>query len=80
MINGKALALIEKYKKEEVERIFSQPTNESVNRNLKTIAHLIHFKHNLSFHIARHTFGSRLAEVKPAPPGQTALCLCFSCL
>lgn len=67
LFNGRAIELISKYKNEDSERIFPQYSNAHVNRNLKVISHLINFRGVLSFHIARHTFGSRLAEIKPDP-------------
>ena len=66
LFKGKALNIINKYK-ESGYNIFPKRYNQSINRNLKVIAHLINYKYPLSFHIARHTFGSRLAELQPDP-------------
>lgn len=67
LFGAKAIPLIEKYQGNNTHFIFPQKANQSVNQDLKIIAHLISFDYTLSFHIARHTFGSRLAELNPDP-------------
>ena len=68
LFSGKALGIIEKYlEKSENEYIFKKISNQYINRNLKALAIVIGYKKSLSFHVARHTFGSRLAELKPDP-------------
>lgn len=47
--------IIEKYIIKNKSSIFSSPTNQAVNRNLKVIKHLCEIKKPLTFHIARHT-------------------------
>lgn len=44
------------------EYIFPQMTNQCMNRHLKTMAILAGIKKKLTFHLARHTFGTLLAE------------------
>lgn len=41
---------------------FPQLSNVSVNRDLKELARLARIEKKLTFHEARHTFGTRLAE------------------
>jgi integrase len=64
---GKALRIIEKYKNMHTEKLLPQYTNQAVNRLLKALSTLINYNFPLTFHIARHTFGSRMAEIKPDP-------------
>lgn len=67
LFNGKALALIDKYKEDKRETCFPKYENQHVNRVLKTLAIGTGIKINLSFHIARHTFGTILAEKTQNP-------------
>jgi len=67
LFNAKAIAILDRYRDLHPPLCLPQYSNEFVNRNLKILAHLIGFKGVLFFHIARHTFGSRLAEIKPDP-------------
>lgn len=48
-------------------KIFKQLTNQEVNRQLKIIAGLSKIRMALSFHIARHTFGTLLADITGNP-------------
>jgi integrase len=66
LFKGKSLKIIEKYTNEQ-NKIFKKRTNQAVNRILKVLALMTDYKQNLTYHIARHTFGSRLAELKPDP-------------
>lgn len=49
---------------DEDERLFVQiPTNEEINRVLKTVATLCGIKKNLTFHIARHSFATNFLRM-----------------
>lgn len=67
LFSGKSLKILEKYKGHDPVFCLPQYANQTVNRNLKIIEHLIGFKGTLFFHLARHTFGSRLAEITSDP-------------
>lgn len=47
--------------------IFESRTNVSVNRDLKIIATIAKIEKRLTFHIARHSFGSLLAKENVQP-------------
>lgn len=67
LFGGKALELINKYKSDSRKTIFPIYENQHVNRVLKILAVGAGIKSNLSFHIARHTFGTILAEKTQNP-------------
>jgi len=67
LFGGKALVIIDKYKNMHNQKCLPQYTNQAVNRLLKALSTLITYNFPLTFHIARHTFGSRMAELKPDP-------------
>jgi len=58
--NGKPLKLIEKYKKENKQKIFDDFENQYFNRELKKIAVLCEIKKTLTAHVARHSFATYL--------------------
>ena len=64
LFNGKPLKIFEKYYKKNKKFLFGEPlTNQYINRELKFIARTAEiFNKELTFHMARHTFGSLLAE------------------
>lgn len=66
LFKGKALKILEKYT---VNNVFCFPkiTNQHINRQLKIIAIANGIKIKLTFHIARHTFGTMLAEKTQNP-------------
>lgn len=60
-LNDQALEILNKYGyRKSVKRIFPTRENVSVNRDLKIIAGLAKINKRVSFHTARHTFGSTL--------------------
>jgi integrase len=64
-INNEALELLKKYEyKKKLSFIFPNRCNPTVNRDLKVISELaeIDDTKNITFHVARHTFGSTLAN------------------
>jgi len=67
LFDGKAVKIIEKYKNTKHESVFPKTNNGKVNRILKMLAILANIDNNLSYHIARHTFGSMLAEYTGDP-------------
>lgn len=64
MFEGKALAILNKY---DGDPVFPEITNQHANRQLKYVAKLTSISMNLTFHIARHTFGSLLADFTQNP-------------
>ncbi len=67
LFEGKPLEIIEKYRSKDRETCFPIYTNQTVNKALKAFAIGAGIKTNLSFHIARHTFGTMLAEKTQNP-------------
>jgi integrase len=65
LFNGKALAILNKYNTSGL--VFPQYTNQFLNRELKVLAMGSKINTNLTFHIARHTFGTMLAEKTQNP-------------
>jgi len=64
LFEGKPLEIFYKYYKENENFLFGEPlTNQYINRELKFIARTAKIMYKeLTFHMARHTFGSLLAE------------------
>ena len=64
LFEGKPLEIFHKYYKENENFLFGEPlTNQYINRELKFIARTAKIMYKeLTFHMARHTFGSLLAE------------------
>lgn len=59
----RALEILKKYDYENSKgKIFPNRENQTCNRDVKIIAKKAGIKKNLTFHISRHTFGTRLAE------------------
>lgn len=62
-LKRRAIEILEKYDyKCKKGNIFPRRENQTCNRDVKKIASLAGIEKNLTFHISRHTFGSRLAE------------------
>ena len=62
---GKALKIFTRYKliNKEQKYLFGKPiANQQINRELKLIAKQANIRKNLTFHVARHTFGTMLAN------------------
>lgn len=64
LFGGRPLEIFKKYYKEENQYLFGIPlTNQFMNRELKVIAKKAEIDYkDITFHMARHTFGSLLAE------------------
>lgn len=67
VFGGKALRIVERYMQMPGERFFPKYENQSVNRPLKIIAGILGIKFNLTFHVSRHTFCTRLASLSSDP-------------
>jgi len=67
LFNGKPQVLLLKYISDKIEFIFPKISNQHMNRILKIIAVIGNINKHLSFHIARHTFGTNLAELTADP-------------
>ena len=64
LFDGKPLQILNQYSSDPV---FPQYSNQHTNRLLKVIATISNTPMRLTFHIARHTFGSMLAELTHNP-------------
>lgn len=69
LFDGKPLRIIDPYLKQATagKPIFPIPSNQHVNRQLKVLAAMAQVQMRLTFHVARHTFGSVLAELTQNP-------------
>lgn len=63
LFNGKALEIFLKYFNHDEKLLFPALSSKEINRQLKNIASFTGIKKVLTFHMARHTFGSALAEM-----------------
>ena len=63
LFNGKAVPIFKKFYNENETYLFGEPlTNQHINRELKFISKVAGIHKEITFHMARHTFGSLLAE------------------
>ena len=67
LFNGRPEAIIRKYINSENDLLFPQVSNQHVNRLLKSLAIAASIEARLTFHVARHTFGTFLAEITQNP-------------
>lgn len=69
LFGGKPLQIVEPYLKRAAagKSIFKTPSNQHVNRQLKVLAVMAQIQMRLTFHVARHTFGTLLAELTQNP-------------
>ncbi len=67
LFNGKPVKIIAKYFKADNLYLFPRITNQATNRLLKVIALSAGIKKTLTFHVARHTFGTLLAMYTKDP-------------
>lgn len=68
LFEGKPKIIIQEYlERTNGDRVFPEVSNQHINRLLKTIAYDAKIKTRLTFHVARHTFGSLLAEITQNP-------------
>jgi len=64
LFNGKAVDIYNKYKSLDQEQtLFPKQAEQKINEMLKDVANLAKINKNLTFHVARHSFGSALARV-----------------
>lgn len=62
-----AKLILMRYKKYKSEYVFPKRTNECLNRNLKLIAEYCEIDKKITFHMARHTFATILADENVNP-------------
>ena len=63
LFEGKAVDIVDKYKSNSLkDYIFPRISNQKANVKLKIVALAGKVNKNISFHIARHTFGTNLAS------------------
>ncbi len=67
LFEGKPVSIIKKYISKDREKIFPAAKNNKVNLHLKQISSGADLPYLLTFHMARHTFGTILAELYPDP-------------
>jgi len=67
LFNGKPYTILQKYLTGSTGLVFPLVTNQHANRLLKVIATLAKTPMRLTFHIARHTFGTMLADTTQNP-------------
>jgi integrase len=67
LFKGKPLEILNKYLPNTTTTIFPTYTNQHTNRLLKVIAGIAKTPMRLTFHIARHTFGSMMADLTQNP-------------
>lgn len=66
-LSKQAKLILMKYKKNRTEKVFPFRTNVSLNRNLKIIAQMCEIDKVVTFHMARHTFATILANANVNP-------------
>ncbi len=67
LYNGKPKELVSMYNNEYSELLFPTRTNQHINRQLKLVAVLAGINKKLTYHVARHTFGTNLADILADP-------------
>jgi site-specific recombinase XerD len=69
LFDGKPERIVEKYLDlhPNIDTIFPKITVQEINRGLKTIAYMARIQKNLTFHMARHTCGTALADLTANP-------------
>ena len=67
LFNGKAIKILQKYIDKSDPYIFPRITNQTTNRLLKVIQYFAGIQKTLTFHLARHTFGTLLAAYVKDP-------------
>lgn len=66
-LSKQAKLILMKYKKDKKEKVFPFRTNECLNRNLKIIAQMCEIEKVVTFHMARHSFATILANANVNP-------------
>jgi site-specific recombinase XerD len=69
LFDGKPEKIMQKYLDlyPNVNTIFPKISEQEINRSLKTLAYMAGIKKNLTFHMARHTCGTALADLTANP-------------
>jgi len=67
LYKGKPQILVKKYFNEYSVYLFPSKTNQHINRQLKLVAVLAGINKKLTYHVARHTFGTNLADILADP-------------
>jgi site-specific recombinase XerD len=69
LFDGKPEKIIQKYldRYPNIDTIFPKISEQEINRSLKTLAYMAGIKKNLTFHMARHTCGTALADLTANP-------------
>jgi site-specific recombinase XerD len=69
LFDGKPQKIAQDYMKRypDIPTLFPPMTEQAVNRILKTLAYMAKVKKNLTFHMARHTCGTALADLTANP-------------
>jgi site-specific recombinase XerD len=69
LFDGKPEKIVQKYLDlyPSIDTVFPKISEQEVNRSLKTLAYMAKIKKNLTFHIARHTCGTALADLTANP-------------
>ena len=69
LFDGKPEKIIQKYLTlyPDIDTVFPKVSEQEINRSLKTLAYMAGIKKNLTFHMARHTCGTALADLTANP-------------
>jgi site-specific recombinase XerD len=69
LFDGKPEKIMQKYLDlyPNINTIFPRTSEQEINRSLKTLAYMAGIKKNLTFHMARHTCGTALADLTANP-------------
>jgi site-specific recombinase XerD len=69
LFDGKPEKIVQKYLDlyPSIDTIFPKISEQEINRSLKTLAYMAGIKKNLTFHMARHTCGTALADLTANP-------------
>jgi site-specific recombinase XerD len=69
LFDGKPEKIIQKYLDlyPKINTVFPKISEQEINRSLKTLAYMAGIKKNLTFHMARHTCGTALADLSANP-------------
>jgi site-specific recombinase XerD len=69
LFDGKPEKIVQKYLDAypNINTVFPKISEQEINRSLKTLAYMAGLKKNLTFHMARHTCGTALADLTANP-------------
>lgn len=63
LFEGKAIPIVKKYLDKDKKTLFPEQAQQNINSHLKDLGKLAKLEKKLTFHVARHSFGSALARV-----------------